>query len=60
MLFTARDAVGPTQAVIWAIRGDVIAAHRPALIDFFEDHIRAVRWFLDPKNRDAALAIWPT
>ena len=30
---------------------------RPALIDFFEDHIRARRWFLDPKNRDEAIAI---
>jgi NitT/TauT family transport system substrate-binding protein len=48
VLFTARDAVGPTQAVVWAIRSEIIAAHRPALIDFFEDHIRAVRWFLDP------------
>jgi sulfonate transport system substrate-binding protein len=57
VLFTARDAVGPTQAVIWAMRSDVIAAHRPAFVDFFEDHIRAVRWFLDPKNREEALAI---
>ena len=57
MLFTARDAVGPTQAVVWAMRADVIAAHRPAFVDFFEDHIRAVRWFLDQKNREEALAI---
>jgi sulfonate transport system substrate-binding protein len=57
VLFTARDAVGPTQAVVWAMRGDVVAAHRPAFVDFFEDHIRAVRWFLDPKNREEALAI---
>jgi ABC-type nitrate/sulfonate/bicarbonate transport system substrate-binding protein len=57
VLFTARDAVGPTQAVMWAMRAEVIAANRPALVDFFEDHIRAVRWLLDPKNRDAALAI---
>jgi sulfonate transport system substrate-binding protein len=57
VLFTARDAVGPTQAVIWSMRADFIAAHRPALVDFFEDHIRAIRWFLDPKNRDEALAI---
>lgn len=57
VLFTARDAVGPTQAVMWAMRADFIAAHRPALIDFFEDHIRAVRWFLNPKNRTEALAI---
>jgi NitT/TauT family transport system substrate-binding protein len=57
VLFTARDAVGPTQAVMWAMRADVIAAHRPALVDFFEDHIRAVRWFIDPNNREAALDI---
>lgn len=57
VLFKARDAVGPTQAVVWAMRADVIAAHRPAFVDFFEDHIRAVRWFLDPKNREEALAI---
>jgi len=57
VLFTARDAVGPTQAVIWSMRGDFITAHRPALVDFFEDHMRAVRWFLDPKNREEALAI---
>lgn len=57
VLFTARDAVGPTQAVIWAMRSEVIAAHRSVFVDFFEDHIRAVRWFLDPKNREEALAI---
>jgi sulfonate transport system substrate-binding protein len=57
VLFRAVDAVGPTQAVMWAMRAEFIAAHRPALVDFFEDHIRAVRWFLDPKNRDEALAI---
>jgi len=57
VLFTARDAVGPTQAVVWAMRADVIAAHRQAFVDFFEDHIRAVRWFLDPKDREEAVAI---
>ncbi len=57
VLFTGRDAVGPTQAVMWAIRSEVIKAHRAELVDFFEDHIRARRWFLDPKNHDAALAI---
>lgn len=57
VLFTGRDAVGPTQAVMWAMRSDVIAANRPALIDFFEDHIRARRWFLDPQNHAEALDI---
>src|SRR5262249_33444000 len=57
VLFTARDAVGPTQAVMWAIRADVIAAHRAAFVDFFADQIRARRWFQDPKNHDEAVAI---
>jgi NitT/TauT family transport system substrate-binding protein len=57
VLFTARDAVGPTQGVMWAIRGKTIAAHRDAFVDFFEDYIRAVRWFLDPKNHKEAIAI---
>lgn len=56
-LFTMGQAVGPSQTVLWAISEDFIKANRPALVDFFEDHIRAVRWFLDPKNRDEALAI---
>jgi NitT/TauT family transport system substrate-binding protein len=57
VLFTGRDAVGPSQAVVWVIRSDVIKAHRAAFVDFFEDHIRARRWLLDPKNRKEALAI---
>jgi sulfonate transport system substrate-binding protein len=56
-LYTAGDARGPAQTVLWAMRADFIAAHRAALVDFFEDHIRAVRWFLDPRNREAALAV---
>jgi len=55
VLFTGRDAVGPTQAVLWGMRAETIAARRPVFVDFFEDHIRAVRWFLDPTNREAAL-----
>src|SRR5438477_112909 len=57
VLFTASDAVGPTQAVLWGMRAETIAAHRPVFVDFFEDHIRAVRWFIDPNNREEALDI---
>jgi sulfonate transport system substrate-binding protein len=56
-LFTTKDAIGPSQIVFWAMRGDFIAKNRPALVDFFEDHIRAMRWFLDPKNHDEAVQI---
>jgi NitT/TauT family transport system substrate-binding protein len=57
LLFTGHDALGVSQAQIWAMRADFIAAHRPALVDFFADHIRALRWFLDPAHHDEAVAI---
>jgi len=56
-LFTAGEARGPAQTVAWAMRADFIKAHRPALVDFFEDHLRALRWFLDPAHHDEAVAI---
>ena len=56
-LFTVRDSMGETQATLMAARASFIAAHRPALVDFFEDTQIALRWFYDPKNRDAVLAI---
>ena len=48
---------GFRMAVFWGMRADVIAANRPALTDFFTDYMRAVRWFLNPANREEALAI---
>ena len=51
------EARGPAETVAWAMRADFIAAHRAALVDFFEDHLRALRWFLDPKHHDEAVAI---
>ncbi|MBX6426189.1 MAG: ABC transporter substrate-binding protein [Variibacter sp.] len=54
-LFTIRDAVGPQQTIMWVMRADFIAKNRAALVDYWEDHIRALRWFLDPKNHDEAL-----
>ncbi len=56
-LFTGADAQGVSQAQVWAMRADFITAHRPALVDFFEDHIRALRWFLDPTHHDDAVGI---
>lgn len=56
-LFTTADAVGPSQTVFWAMRADFIAKNRAALIDYFEDHMRAMRWFLDPANHKQAVDI---
>jgi NitT/TauT family transport system substrate-binding protein len=57
LLFTAADGEGRIQAQLWAMRAGVIAAHRPALVDFLEDHIRAVRWLEDPAHHAETVAI---
>ena len=57
-LFNGVDALGgPTQFVIWTAHKDFIAKHRAALLDMFEDAIRATRWLTDPKNHDAVVEI---
>jgi NitT/TauT family transport system substrate-binding protein len=56
-LFTVGQVRGPSEVGMWVAEARLIAAHRPALVDFLADDMRSVRWFLDPKNRDEALAI---
>ena len=57
VLFTAADALGPSQMTIQAARAGFIAAHRAAMVDFFEDMMRVIRWYRDPANHDAAVTI---
>jgi len=56
-LYTTRDAAGEQQNVSMMMRKDFIDKNRAQLEDFFEDYVRATRWFLDPANREAALKI---
>jgi ABC-type nitrate/sulfonate/bicarbonate transport system substrate-binding protein len=56
-LFTSKDAMGPSQLVFLAANGKFLNDNRTALLDFFEDHVRAVRWFTDPANRSEAVKI---
>jgi NitT/TauT family transport system substrate-binding protein len=49
-LFSQRDAIGVTQMIVWAARKPFIDKNRPQLVDFMEDSLRIVRWYLDPKN----------
>lgn len=55
-LFTTKDAIGTSDLVFWGARADFIAKHRAALVDFYEDYLRTLRWYLDPKNHDQAIA----
>jgi NitT/TauT family transport system substrate-binding protein len=57
-LFSMKDAMGgSTQMVIWTAKAGFLQKNRAAMVDLMEDSIRAVRWFLDPKNHTEAVAI---
>ena len=57
VLFTQKEIVGRTQMILWAARQGFIEKNRAALVDFMEDSIRAVRWYLDPANHAEAVEI---
>jgi sulfonate transport system substrate-binding protein len=57
VLFTQRDVFGVTQMIVWTARKSFIDKNRAAMVDFMEDTLRVVRWYLDPANHDAAVAI---
>ena len=56
-LFTQADGAGPTQLGIWVAREDFIKKNRAALVDFAEDYLRLLRFYLDPANRAEVQAI---
>jgi sulfonate transport system substrate-binding protein len=56
-LFVQKEAIGVSDMIVWVARKPFIDAHRAALVDFFEDTLRIVDWYLDPKNHEAAMAI---
>lgn len=56
-LFTQADAVGITQVSALVARASFLAAHREAVVDFLEDYIRALRWYVAPANHEEAAKI---
>ena len=56
-LFVQKEAIGVSDMIVWCARQSVIDQHRPALVDFFEDTLRIVHWYLDPANHEAAMDI---
>jgi sulfonate transport system substrate-binding protein len=49
-LFKQSDAIGVTQMITWQARKGFIDKNRAAMVDFMEDTLRIVRWYLDEKN----------
>ncbi len=56
-LFTTRDSLGPSQMTVMASRAGFLAKNHAQLVDFFEDMMAVYRWFRDPANHAAAVAI---
>jgi NitT/TauT family transport system substrate-binding protein len=56
-LFYMKDALGPSTLSFWTARKDYVAKNRAVLVDLIEDYIRAVRWYIDPKNHDEAVEL---
>jgi sulfonate transport system substrate-binding protein len=56
-VFSQREAIGETEMIIWAVRGAFIDKNRAALVDFMEDSLRIVRWYLEPANQKEAAEI---
>jgi NitT/TauT family transport system substrate-binding protein len=56
-LFLQRDAIGETEMIVWAVRKGFVDKNRAALVDFMEDTLRIVRWYIDPANQKAAAEI---
>lgn len=57
ILFYQRDALGITQMIVFASRKAFIDTHRAAMVDYMEDMLRIVHWYLDPKNHDEVVKI---
>ena len=56
-LFRQKEALGLTQMIVWCAREGFLKQHRAAVVDFMEDVTRAVRWYIDPANRNEAAQI---
>jgi sulfonate transport system substrate-binding protein len=49
-LFTQKDAVGPTQMIVWVAHQSFLVSHRAATVDFLADALNVLHYFQDPKN----------
>ena len=56
-LFAQRDAMGPRSCRSGRCARAFIAKHRAVMVDLLEDKLRAVRWYLDPANRQEAIGL---
>jgi NitT/TauT family transport system substrate-binding protein len=56
-LFAQRDAIGVTDMIVWAARKPFLDKNRAAMVDFMEDTLRIVHWYLDPAHHREATEV---
>ncbi len=57
-LFTVRDALqGPSQFVVWAARESFLQKNKQVMNDLMEDSVRALQFYMNPKNREQFLEV---
>jgi NitT/TauT family transport system substrate-binding protein len=56
-LYSSKDSLGPTQFIMWNARKPFLDKNRAAMVDFMEDTLRIVRWYLDAKNQKEVMQI---
>jgi sulfonate transport system substrate-binding protein len=56
-LFTSAEAVGVSQFTMWTARKGFLDKNRAEMVDFMEDTLRIIRWYLDPANRKEVMEI---
>jgi sulfonate transport system substrate-binding protein len=54
-LFTTSDAMGHVALSFWVAHKGFLDKNHDAMVDFLEDYVRSIHWYLDPKNHDAAV-----
>ncbi len=57
VLFTQKEAMGPTQLLVWVARTGFLEKNRAAVTDFLEDCLTLTRWLTDPKNHKEAVEL---
>jgi NitT/TauT family transport system substrate-binding protein len=56
-LYTQREAIGVTEMIVWTARKPFLDKNRAAMVDFMEDTLRIVQWYLNPANQKGAAEI---
>lgn len=51
VLYTQKELMGPTQMTFFAARAPYLEKNRAAVVDFLEDSLRALHWYVDPANQ---------